>query len=240
MVPDRITPTYAGSTVAIASHTRDATDHPHLRGEHKRREFQISTLQGSPPPTRGARLQGDGGHGEARITPTYAGSTGRGLGGRPLTADHPHLRGEHVFRATEGMGRPGSPPPTRGARFLISDITPSLDQILGSRAATFFAFRSHSWHDALFPDSSHPVEVQERLSYPRCLVGPSRSAPRNLPAPTHLQASRKRGPVHWPHERRELLDRRQYGFSPIPTSVLAPERSHDRRKPPAISREASD
>ncbi|MBB6333906.1 hypothetical protein HD592_000471 [Schaalia hyovaginalis] len=78
------------------------------------------------------------------------------------------------------------------------------------------------------------------MSHPRYLAGPSRSALRNLPAPRHLQASRKKGPVHWAHERRELLGRRQYGFSPIPTSVPAPERSHDQRKPPAISREASD
>ena len=52
----------------------------------------------------------------SRIIPAYAGSTVAGQGHGVTGADHPRIRGEHVWILTTDGLPPGSSPHTRGAR----------------------------------------------------------------------------------------------------------------------------
>ena len=76
IISERITPAYAGTTVAIKAPPFTVTDHPRLRGDY-------DTLQ----------LQGAA---SIRITPAYAGTTGRSDGSHALPPDHPRLRGDYI------------------------------------------------------------------------------------------------------------------------------------------------
>ena len=75
VIPHRIIPAYAGSTVTPSTGSVTKTDHPRIRGEHKFDFACDAELLGSSPHTRGApptdfRSVSGGG-----IIPAYAGST---------------------------------------------------------------------------------------------------------------------------------------------------------------------
>ena len=129
--PDRITPAYAGSTSSRSVSRSRSRDHPRLRGEHVRPASTNSKPTGSPPLTRGARVQDPLGVGPRGITPAYAGSTTFGRTGARSSPDHPRLRGEHAASRYAKAPRWGSPPLTRGApdwqcpRGLAPRITPA-------------------------------------------------------------------------------------------------------------------
>ncbi len=74
----RITPAYAGNTIYAMESVRYGQDHPRLRGEHHFYYSSISSLIGSPPPTRGTLLCGVAKVADGRITPAYAGNTMQG------------------------------------------------------------------------------------------------------------------------------------------------------------------
>jgi len=117
----RITPACAGSTESSHTAACHHPDHPRLRGEHEPMGTQPATAGGSPPPARGARIEGDWPAGRSRITPACAGST---AANRPLpcpTTDHPRLRGEHEHIVETDHPCRGSPPPARGAPGLRND-----------------------------------------------------------------------------------------------------------------------
>ena len=71
----RITPAYAGSTIAHGSPATACRDHPRVRGEHSMSAQLNARLQGSPPRTRGALHRRLWRHWRQGITPAYAGST---------------------------------------------------------------------------------------------------------------------------------------------------------------------
>ena len=137
----RITPAYAGNTRTCIICNQRFEDHPRLRGEHLldpqtgipqqgpprlRGEhlninFATFFILGSPPLTRGTQcclcwiLQ------IARITPAYAGNTSYLCRHSRYPEDHPRLRGEHRLSDSMPLGKPGSPPHTRGTQFSKED-----------------------------------------------------------------------------------------------------------------------
>ena len=110
-----IIPAYAGSTSPRRSPACTATDHPRIRGEHRRDVSLRPMVSGSSPHTRGARSSMAYCILRSGIIPAYAGSTRRMRPRRRHGADHPRIRGEHgeVFRVPEAPV--GSSPHTRGA-----------------------------------------------------------------------------------------------------------------------------
>ena len=91
----RIIPAYAGSTLRARVLSSRATDHPRIRGEHRR--------------GHGAWWSG------RRIIPAYAGSTPAAVLIPDHTADHPRIRGEHNLSPSSARKSAGSSPHTRGA-----------------------------------------------------------------------------------------------------------------------------
>ena len=77
-------------------------------------------MVGSPPPTRGTPTVLITDPVPIGITPAYAGNTACGSIRLPLLRDHPRLRGEHQFQGGLLLMVMGSPPPTRGTRWLCS------------------------------------------------------------------------------------------------------------------------
>ena len=112
--PDRITPAYAGNTRKDRRCCSKKRDHPRLRGEHFIVDGFPTTLQGSPPPTRGTLRLALSSSLTTRITPAYAGNTVRVSPTELLLEDHPRLRGEHPPIYLKITVQGGSPPPTRG------------------------------------------------------------------------------------------------------------------------------
>ena len=70
-----ITPAYAGNTALSKRYGQASKDHPRLRGEHFVSSSKRVSLSGSPPPTRGTRLDGWTNPSNPGITPAYAGNT---------------------------------------------------------------------------------------------------------------------------------------------------------------------
>ena len=113
-VRDRITPAYAGKSVASAYTLRSSWDHPRLCGEKTIKICLTLWKTGSPPPMRGKAFlvcQCDYSTG---ITPAYAGKSLIPVffGGR--FEDHPRLCGEKHSTLVIRSRRLGSPPPMRG------------------------------------------------------------------------------------------------------------------------------
>ena len=71
----RITPAYAGKTLATSAVKNYAKDHPRVCGENSRPQLLTSTAMGSPPRMRGKRTKFATGAVRDRITPAYAGKT---------------------------------------------------------------------------------------------------------------------------------------------------------------------
>ena len=92
-----------------------SADHPRIRGEHAGGAQHVPGARGSSPHTRGARRRPAYGRPRRGIIPAYAGSTPR-RSIRPFRdADHPRIRGEHVFAIGVTFFLIGSSPHTRGA-----------------------------------------------------------------------------------------------------------------------------
>ncbi len=75
-------------------------------------------LLGSPPLTRGPQIRTQRTSWYLGITPAYAGTTARGSKPALLCWDHPRLRGDHVYPLSNLHSPRGSPPLTRGPRWL--------------------------------------------------------------------------------------------------------------------------
>ena len=80
-----IIPAYAGSTALCPCRQWRNSDHPRIRGEHRRQRRLHDEIPGSSPHTRGARPDGRRRAGAPRIIPAYAGSTLESFGSRTLT-----------------------------------------------------------------------------------------------------------------------------------------------------------
>ena len=109
-----ITPAYAGNTSKLFFAPGCMRDHPRLRGEHVPVCQTSVTSLGSPPPTRGTLSIREELVKDFRITPAYAGNTGKKYFTCFPSQDHPRLRGEHSHEHNQYFLTSGSPPPTRG------------------------------------------------------------------------------------------------------------------------------
>ena len=117
-----IIPAYAGSTQSGRRGHAAVSDHPRIRGEHRRSPCRWRSCPGSSPHTRGALVDDDrAGHGGG-IIPAYAGSTPLCQAHRRHFADHPRIRGEHTFTAADAACHIGSSPHTRGAPDRVASV----------------------------------------------------------------------------------------------------------------------
>ena len=112
----RITPTCVGRTTADGPSSAGSTDHPHVRGEDGESWERVARLAGSPPRAWGGPAERERRDAEVRITPTCVGRTRPRPRIRRTTSDHPHVRGEDVDPAGDGVDRIGSPPRAWGGR----------------------------------------------------------------------------------------------------------------------------
>ena len=146
---DGITPAYAGKSYHGGFHFFAVEDHPRLCGE-KRFEMQcIPHHTGSPPPMRGKAFRTAMYSASHRITPAYAGKSGRVCGLKICHRDHPRLCGEKVHAARCFDLNTGSPPPMRGKVFLaplvlsVFRITPAYAGKRQIRQPQRFSGRDH-------------------------------------------------------------------------------------------------
>ena len=93
----RITPAYAGNTLSTLLKSAIIKDHPRIRGEYFACLFISYVFMGSPPHTRGILFERDCTSFLFRITPAYAGNTGRKPSGLCTNRDHPRIRGEYLL-----------------------------------------------------------------------------------------------------------------------------------------------
>ena len=110
----RITPAYAGKSLALASLMLCHRDHPRVCGEKNACWGVPQTPLGSPPRMRGKEACQRPRHRPGGITPAYAGkSTTAGRGRMPFR-DHPRVCGEKFNGMTDDELQEGSPPRMRG------------------------------------------------------------------------------------------------------------------------------
>ena len=116
ILPHRIIPADAGSTIANVLKKNDIRDHPRGCGEHCICRRAESALMGSSPRMRGARPIASLMRANQRIIPADAGSTTYYDRRRATNEDHPRGCGEHRSRAPVCSAIRGSSPRMRGAR----------------------------------------------------------------------------------------------------------------------------
>ena len=127
----RITPAYAGKSVACCRKCDQFEDHPRLCGEKAKRSSILSTSEGSPPPMRGKAPCRTVLPDAIGITPAYAGKRVDLLSCSNRQKDHPRLCGEKSVNLHNFIFHKGSPPPMRGKAskqlkpFLKDRITPA-------------------------------------------------------------------------------------------------------------------
>ena len=90
-----ITPACAGNTKDKYRFFRWPRDHPRLRGEYAISFSILSMILGSPPLARGIPSLKVWKVSIGGITPACAGNTSWKTASRPLSRDHPRLRGEY-------------------------------------------------------------------------------------------------------------------------------------------------
>ena len=116
------TPAYAGNTSAMSQGQCGTRVHPRIRGEYSGFLLMRSTGRGSPPHTRGIHIIDVTLNVATRFTPAYAGNTAVSLIIAMRFRVHPRIRGEYR-NAEEAMTRAkGSPPHTRGIRWLLACV----------------------------------------------------------------------------------------------------------------------
>ena len=93
----RITPAYAGKSLAVGVLWIHDEDHPRLCGEKFPLSCQAVCPPGSPPPMRGKGVQSSLVLSSCGITPAYAGKSFRHFPLSFIRKDHPRLCGEKHF-----------------------------------------------------------------------------------------------------------------------------------------------
>ena len=110
----RITPAYAGKSVAQAALNVIMRDHPRLCGEKSFPKESAAVSSGSPSPMRGKDAFIRIYHPKCDITPAYAGKRCTHRQARGCSGDHPRLCGEKFAVVIDVLAGYGSPPPMRG------------------------------------------------------------------------------------------------------------------------------
>ena len=107
-------PTYAGNTILRLSKNLEGRAHPHVCGEHDRKNVPWMVQQGSSPRMRGTRWCSRPPQEIYGLIPTYAGNTLSRLIFSCSDRAHPHVCGEHVIVISVWYPGLGSSPRMRG------------------------------------------------------------------------------------------------------------------------------
>ena len=110
----RITPAYAGKSLAKARNEEDFADHPRVCGEKGGISDPVVIRSGSPPRMRGKEPHSAKVRMGERITPAYAGKRRMKIGLRRGSLDHPRVCGEKFCALNTAHRDEGSPPRMRG------------------------------------------------------------------------------------------------------------------------------
>ena len=110
----RITPAYAGKSLAHVHAAFAGQDHPRICGEKAQINHRKEVLLGSPPHMRGKVHTQSPRSPPSGITPAYAGKSGLGLFDVLPDRDHPRICGEKPNRLLWEHWKEGSPPHMRG------------------------------------------------------------------------------------------------------------------------------
>ena len=121
----RIIPTCVGNTSSSIRPQTDTSDHPHVRGEHKRIAVQATSNAGSSPRAWGTPRKNADVYLELRIIPTCVGNTSGSAEAVRPAADHPHVRGEHFKIPYRDQGYVGSSPRAWGTPEMIHRVKKS-------------------------------------------------------------------------------------------------------------------
>ena len=112
--PLGITPAHAGNTATFSASVTAMWDHPRTRGEYLAATSLSNSRWGSPPHTRGIRVELDRLDVVKGITPAHAGNTFQYTSSGHFSKDHPRTRGEYELSTYVYAKDKGSPPHTRG------------------------------------------------------------------------------------------------------------------------------
>ena len=105
-----------GNTIEHHRTARRVSDHPHVRGEHKTNHGCSRAATGSSPRAWGTPQRLKVGDMTRRIIPTCVGNTMQNADSRSRKPDHPHVRGEHLYRKGKLALLNGSSPRAWGTR----------------------------------------------------------------------------------------------------------------------------
>ena len=153
----RITPAYAGKSVAKKSFWQCQRDHPRVCGEKILFFFWFFSALGSPPRMRGKDLLWLLKLSIFRITPAYAGKSARKKSALGGGRDHPRVCGEKPLTLSHTRERVGSPPRMRG-KDAMNDAVKAEIRITPAYAGK----RRHSNGDENLP-WDHPRVCGEKL-----------------------------------------------------------------------------
>ena len=112
----RFIPARAGNTFDPSGMRRLRTVHPRSRGEHRRRQRDMSQRTGSSPLARGTREVAAVARGPVRFIPARAGNTAPRPRSPAPAPVHPRSRGEHAWPTAPNPASAGSSPLARGTR----------------------------------------------------------------------------------------------------------------------------
>ncbi len=200
----RITPAYAGKSVAVAVLHFVQRDHPRLCGEKKKGGFCLCKVLGSPPPMRGKVRFQMRWRVWSRITPAYAGKSIEFLNLNLKEQDHPRLCGEKFLLLVRIPIPLGSPPPMRGKVLHVIFLFES------DRITPAYAGKSRSSYQRNQNKQDHPRLCGEKLfSRSRiicCLrITPAYAGKRATDLPEqfsdwdHPRLCGEKQPEHWFH-----------------------------------------
>ena len=119
----RFIPTYVGNTRYRFLLRSPTTVHPHVCGEHLRRNTRRSSGRGSSPRMWGTHAEAEQRMLSRRFIPTYVGNTPRRFGDSKGPAVHPHVCGEHSSPPPSTTSNRGSSPRMWGTPFLLRGST---------------------------------------------------------------------------------------------------------------------
>ena len=148
-VGPRITPAYAGKSRGKRQSLHEIWDHPRICGEKSTCSFAVDHLQGSPPHMRGKGVNFTGLKLGLGITPAYAGKRRAVEVGQHIDRDHPRICGEKTIPCPAGKRVTGSPPHMRGKAVAegvgrpLLGITPAYAGKSGRAAAVWQAVQDH-------------------------------------------------------------------------------------------------
>ena len=186
LIRSGIIPAYAGSTIPSRRRRGRRADHPRIRGEHLAHGEIMVGETGSSPHTRGAPSGDRDIYNRPRIIPAYAGSTHANDARGPGEADHPRIRGEHVYLDVLAVAVTGSSPHTRGARGA------SLDRWHAARIIPAYAGSTFDSEFLWGPGTDHPRIRGEHGGCQAILVDSDGSSPHTRGAPDRRQARQPR------------------------------------------------